>query len=351
MLFYLLLAIITAILTELSIYHKDIVIRKLITILSIGIPSFFYAVRYNTGTDYFSYVLNFKLMKSGHHTRMEVGYVLLNKIVAKLNGEVELLFFIVALIFFTMIRLSLIRNKDLLSPGYGMLVFMLSYYQMSFNLVRQTLAMSILLFSFEYIVKQKKLKWIICVIVAALFHLSALIFIPAFFINLVIIKDKYLAKSIIKIVLVFTLVILNIDYVMKISILQNYRSYLLTANSINKDLGFFVRSLPFIFIGVYLYITGGINVEDNRISLAYTLYIVSVALKFTVYIGGSYINRMALNYEIILVILVPMYLNKLRSRNNKFIEKMLLCYVVLHWWFVFVYSGSQETIPYQWIYY
>ena len=59
----------------------------------------FYAVRLYVGTDYYNYVINFLRIKSGYHIRMEIGYVLLNKLCAGLNFKAEMMFFIISLIF------------------------------------------------------------------------------------------------------------------------------------------------------------------------------------------------------------------------------------------------------------
>jgi len=56
--------------------------------------------------------------------------------------------------------------------------FALTYYIASFNATRNSIAISILLIGYPFLIKKKILHWIICVIIAAGFHLSAVLFIP-----------------------------------------------------------------------------------------------------------------------------------------------------------------------------
>lgn len=354
MLFYLILAILTAVLTELSFYPRTKIYRILISVFSIGIPSFFYAVRLYVGTDYYNYVINFLRIKSGYHIRMEIGYVLLNKLCAGLNFKAEMMFFIISLIFFVIIRCSLADNMDLLSPGLGMFVFMLFYYQISFNAVRQMVAMSILLYSFRYIVRERFIKFVLCITAAATFHLSSLIFIPAYIICKFINQDKSLKKSFFKLSIIIVIFIVNCNYIISLASdvlrMNDYSKYLIADNSLQNDLGFFIRSLPFISVGLYLYTASVFDDSETKIRLAFILYIVSVILQFSIFTGGRYINRLAWNYEIILVLLIPFFYRKLSYERNTILRILLLCYVLLHWWFVFIYSESHQTVPYKWIY-
>ncbi len=354
MLFYLLLAVATAILTEISFRLESRISRAITGFLSIIIPSFFYAVRYNTGTDYFNYILSYKKIKSGYDTRMEIGYVFLNKLCVALNFDVEMLFFITSVIYFIMLRRCLADNEDLLSPGLGMLVFMLMYYQISFNAARQMIAMTILLYSFGYIIRGSLIKFILCVAAAFLFHKSALIFLPAYNICGIVKRDGSIRKLMLKISTMAALIIANIDYIVpqaaEILKAGDYGKYLVPDAYIENDLGFCIRSLPFILTGVYLFITEDFDENEDAIKMAFVLYFISVILQFSVFIGGSFINRISWNYEIILVLLVPYYCKKLSYGGNLALRIMLAGYVVIHWWYVFVHSGSHHTIPYQWIY-
>ena len=71
------LIILTAVLTELSFYPRTKIFRILISVFSIGIPSFFMQSGFMSAQIIIIMLLTFLRIKSGYHIRMEIGYVLL----------------------------------------------------------------------------------------------------------------------------------------------------------------------------------------------------------------------------------------------------------------------------------
>ena len=96
--FYLILAIIVAVITEISFKVKSKFIRIICGILAILIPTFFFSVRYGIGTDYFNYLALYSDVYNGIDIKIEWAYKYLSKFVASFGGSIEVLFFIVSLI-------------------------------------------------------------------------------------------------------------------------------------------------------------------------------------------------------------------------------------------------------------
>lgn len=59
----------------------------------------------------------------------------------------------------------------------GMLIYYLCFYSFSLNLLRQSIAMSIIFWSYNYIVERKPIKFCVSVVIAAGFHLTAAIMV------------------------------------------------------------------------------------------------------------------------------------------------------------------------------
>src|SRR5690554_4913298 len=98
---YLIVALITAVCSEISVKSSNKIIRWFCVLFVIGIPSLLSALRYGIGTDYFAYISAFqKLQTTGFHVRFELewGYVLINSIIGKLNGSIETVFLITSII-------------------------------------------------------------------------------------------------------------------------------------------------------------------------------------------------------------------------------------------------------------
>lgn len=98
------------------------------------------------------------------------------------NYQVYLCF--VALIFMTALGRFIYKNTDRISHSIIALIIYMGYYYGFYSItgIRQTLATALLLFSFEY-GKQKNLTFFtLLVITASLFHITALVFFPLYFI-------------------------------------------------------------------------------------------------------------------------------------------------------------------------
>lgn len=66
------------------------------------------------------------------------------------------------------------------------------FSMMSMSMMRQGIAFGIFLLSYKYILERKFYKYIVCILCAALFHTSALILIPLYFVYSIPYKKKYI---------------------------------------------------------------------------------------------------------------------------------------------------------------
>lgn len=173
-------ALSTALFAEISTKAKEKVVRITAMLITLFIPAFLAGIRYGIGTDYFRYKLIFDNIRYGYVTRHEIGYGLINYFVGLIGGNIQTVFFIVSFLTILFVYLTLYDLKDKISLGIGMLVFMLLYYQMSFNVVRQVLAMSVSMFSIRFIYKRQLMKFLIFVLLATSFHLSSMVIVPFF---------------------------------------------------------------------------------------------------------------------------------------------------------------------------
>lgn len=98
------------------------------------------------------------------------------------NGDYQLFVSILSL-FFTFSYMRFIRKYSS-SPIQSVLCFLgLLYYILLFDILKQAIAMSILLFAFDAIMEKRPLRFFILVAAAALFHFPALVFLPAYWIG------------------------------------------------------------------------------------------------------------------------------------------------------------------------
>ena len=147
--------------------------------LVLFIPS---ALRIHTGNDYFTYIIRFHDAYTGNHIVTEPGFNLIIKAVYSFLGKE--IFLLIFAIFAFLTVLAFIRGMYLLSEDFAMTVFLfmtLGLYFQTYNTVRYYLALGILLISMYHAVKGNHLKFIILVLLASLFHKTAvcvLLFYP-----------------------------------------------------------------------------------------------------------------------------------------------------------------------------
>lgn len=109
------------------------------------------------------------------------GYVLLNKFLAIINANFRVLLFIQAVIYIG--STSYLIKKYSNMPALSYFIFMTFGYFIFATTKRQAIAMSLTMIAFEQIKKKNFKLYILFILFAITFHISALIFIPAYWIN------------------------------------------------------------------------------------------------------------------------------------------------------------------------
>ncbi len=132
------------------------------------------ALRYNIGTDYANYV-NYFNAPDGAIQRTEIGFLFLNQVVMAMEGSVQWMFALVALLTYLPLAFGLRRNRIL--PV--VVLYMLTLYLSSFSAIRQMLDISWVLVALTRYLDDNRIGhayfWIAA---ASFFHLSALIVLP-----------------------------------------------------------------------------------------------------------------------------------------------------------------------------
>lgn len=145
----------------------------------------FIGLRWNVGTDFMSYFDIFNLSRTSWYTSLPVewGYLWLNRIFAINDFSFSFVTIIQAAWVMTFIYLGL---KNYSFYPFSLLIFLLDIncgYTSAVNIMRQAMAMAILFYAVKYIVERSFNKYLICVLVACCFHISAIIALPIYFLN------------------------------------------------------------------------------------------------------------------------------------------------------------------------
>lgn len=153
-------------------------IAFIVLVLQVGL-------RWETGTDWNTYLLHFNSINSFSSTSplisyFEFGYNLLVWVTKLFCNEYSFFLIIHALIYYLLIFKSFQRYTPYLFLSL-VLFYTLSMGMMGSN--RQLIALAICLYSLRYIVENKPVKFFILIFLAINFHVTSIVFIVYFFIN------------------------------------------------------------------------------------------------------------------------------------------------------------------------
>lgn len=135
------------------------------------------------GNDTEEYLRIFKEVDSNNYdfstSRYEIGYLIFNKLISLFCNNGQVVFIVSgAFIYYSVGRFILKYSR---MPLLSLLLFLTyGYFSSSMNILRQFIAISILLYSFSYILKGRFVKFLLIVILASLFHTTSFLFIFAY---------------------------------------------------------------------------------------------------------------------------------------------------------------------------
>lgn len=138
-------------------------------------------LRWEVGTDWAAYYDFYNSCLDNSEADFEIGYVWVNKLVYLLTGG-SYTIFLILLSFFVYFSFQRLFNKYSFYPILSLLILysaILPYLGMN----RQIIAISICLFSVKYILDRKFWPWLLLILMASLFHVSAIVFLISFFLN------------------------------------------------------------------------------------------------------------------------------------------------------------------------
>lgn len=188
------------ILAIIQTYLKNVRLKRSVYLLMCADLLFLAITRApNVGADWYSYVYSYyrwtsmtwpEILGSLYLFRgSECGYTILNKCISLISSSPQAL--VVALALFVFPLQFLFYYKFSIYPGLSLLVFVaMDGFEFGYTYLRQACALTFVLMAFRYILKRHFIKFIICVFMGFLFHRSACIVIPLYFLYTINVNRK-----------------------------------------------------------------------------------------------------------------------------------------------------------------
>lgn len=309
------------------------------------------ALRYNIGIDFSNYRSTFNLVSRTSNfnelislsqgSGMEIGYIYLNKLVSLGTAESQWIFVVTSFVILYFVFITVKNNSSI--TWLSIYMFAVESYIASLNIQRQFIAVGICFYSYKFIKKREFIKFLILSLVASLFHRSALIFLPLYF----ILNIKLNIKNIILVLL--TGVVFNIMFEFIISIIQvffysNYVGFAFGVKRGNIN-NVIIASIYFV---IAMYYKKPLLERDKNNTILINLSFINLFLSI-MSLNLWIITRLMPFTSIFLILLVPEIVSCVKDRH---IRVIMLLFFISFTFFIYlatITNPANKLIPYSFI--
>lgn len=280
-------------------------------------------------------------------SRYELFYLYLNKAISYISTNSVVFLMIISFVVLSGYYRFIIKNSAYICFTIA-LFFFLRYFDDSMNVLRQSIALVILLKAYEFILRGKFAKFFIMVIFASLFHKTAFVFILAYMVryfsfnkrNILLITVAGLALSLCSSFL--------INYLM-----SSYYNYYLDGDYLGETRLASVLSLLFnvvLLLLCYKILTNKYVSEDLKNQFYLVLVgtvILLVSLQFNL------LDRVAGYFNVFLIVLIPNAIKKIHSYRKRFtLITLVIIFVIIYYYAIVVLKPDWNSVyPYKTIFY
>ncbi|MFK7832209.1 MAG: EpsG family protein [Winogradskyella sp.] len=154
--------------------------NHILIVASFLVVFLFVGLRHYVGNDYEAYTYLFSTIRNGVDTRLEYGFYLLNELFSGYSDGYKYVMLVSSFIVFSFLFITFIREKVLALGIFFVFAFELIF--LINDQVRQGIAIAVFLYAIQFIEKREIYKYAFVMITAGvLFHYSALIMLPVYF--------------------------------------------------------------------------------------------------------------------------------------------------------------------------
>lgn len=274
--------------------------------------------------------------------RIDKGYLLINKLISLLNVDYTGFFLIIS--FITYISLAIFFYKYSSNVWMSVYLFITNLYIYDpFNIIRQMLALSVILIGLDLFFKEKYKYFILVIIIASTIHLSAFLFLLLLLFK---VKNNSINNLIIKwIVVVFCVIGLVFLFKPLLSMIDTY-SYIIN-NIVVDDLKFgFLRNCIYALFPLVLMLYGLINniyikEEEKYVYLLLNMSFFFLVINILSYTVAGMFSRLASYYQIFICLAIPLSL-KIFSKNVRMMINILilLCWGIYYYYYLNMQHNS-----------
>lgn len=266
----------------------------------------------------------------------ERGYVLYQYILGKFGGEFRTLLILEAALFIGVISVVIYKYSDI--PWLSFYLFVtFGFFTFSMSTIRQTIALSFTLISFLYIKKKKFFWYLLFIGLALTFHLSAAIFLPAYWLD----KLKLNKRNI-----VLAALVLAITYIFRDIIFAFINNYVRIEYEYMRTGGIMWGIFLILSLIIALNFKKNILKNDKNNVFFYYMMIMAIIL-LPICKVNPVLFRLAFYYSIFIIIFIP---NMLFAIKDKYLKILgILAYLItgLYYFLSGIITPVSQLLPYR----
>lgn len=292
---------------------------------------------WQVGVDTAQYYRNFAVISQmawsqSDELRYEKGYYALCKLLSYITYDGQILIAVTSLFMVGSVGRFIYKySKDVVLSAY--LYICLNIYFFHLNGMRQSLAIAVLLWGVDYLVEDKKIRFLIVVYIASLFHSSAFIFVV-----ILLVKDRVYHKGrYMQLMLVTVAGFITAVPMFKVvtGIIGKYSGYLESEYAAANYFGAlfqFIVGFSIYSLCHYLYVSR-IKTFENKIDqiVMWSVAIAVCCLAMTMRM--NIIGRSIQYFWTYSLVLVPNIISEVKGRA-KWRSKMLICVGTFLYWLI-----------------
>lgn len=306
---------------------------------------------------------NIVLLSGDSFSRIEKGYLAFVFFISKINKSLFFNLFTTQFLIIGLMVVGLVKIRKYIniSLPFSMFLYYMLFFNISLNLVRQSIAMSILFFAFPFLLENKWIYFLISIFIATLFHKTAIIGLIIFLLYVILIKKfqvpqfKYGMKTIHiegkhlisgAVIAIVILILMNPSSSILNSILNilNLSSF---GSLYSKGFGIFSFSqviirVPFLLLLIFSWE----KMENNDLKYFYLVLTVIDILFAQMSGGSSIILRISYYLSIFYIYAVPNEIAVYSNKSRILLQVAFLIGFISYWYYMFVVNNYNQTVPF-----
>ena len=347
--------------------YKNKYITRILVILALLIPSIIAGIRdYTIGTDVLLYGNSwfekaadydsmYRYLVKAKEYSIGVGYAAINFIVSRFSSSPHMFYFVYEFLQLTVLYAAIKPYKDKLSVSFAFLIYYFLFFNNSLNILRQTMAIILVLYSYGFARNKKIVGFCITIVVAYSFHSSAIVGLAIYPICWA--YRKNFVKKWVKPVIIGASLVLVVGYRFFFELLTKtnlnfgarYEKYLTQDIIGGRYIG-----LVYWFIIILLLIKtrkeNKVKLEDA--SVLETFLFVSATFTLLPFLGSALLLRVSYYFDIFQVVFLPVVSENVRvkfrnKKSTRIIRRaMVIIPIVVYWIIVYIVRNGAHTYPY-----